>query len=352
MTNGRPHVRLVLLFVAIVTATACGHSPSASQFGFSESDELVIESDGSYNSTPAVVEAKNGDWVLAYRKGINHVDSPLVILRRSQDRGQTWSPEVAYFNTSQPDPTLALTPDGRLLVEFVKLDPSGIAGAAYSLSNDNGVTWGDFTFFDNPVGNTYAFPTAFVTVDGIMYGASYGPHGDGTDDAALWESVDNGTSWARRSLIRQATDAGINETAIAKAGMPRFIAVSRDDPGTNTWVHFSDDSGTTWGDQIDYTSQVGVLQLPQLIQAGNVLLLFGRQFDSTVFPHQFVAFASFDQGMTFQNRTVLDTYTGDSIDGGYCWPLLMGDGNVFVVYDADSNDLRQPDIKSLVLHVE
>ncbi len=74
-----------------------------------------------------------------------------------------------------------------------------------------------------------------------------------------------------------------------------------------------------------------------------------QQFDPAVYPNQFVAFASIDGGMTFTDRTVLDTYTGESIDGAYCWPLLTGDGQVFVVYYADSFNLRQPDIKSLVL---
>jgi hypothetical protein len=244
-----------------------------------------------------------------------------------------------------------LTPDGTLLIEFVKLDPNGVAGSAYSLSQDNGLTWSAFTFFDDPVSNTSAFPTIFLTVSGIMYAASYGPHGDGTDDSTLWESEDSGTNWIKRSLIRQTTDAGINETAIAQVGATRFLAVSRDDLSTHTWAHISDNSGATWGNQIDYTSQVGVLQLPQLIQAGKALLLFGRQFDPTTFPNQFVVFASLDGGMTFMDRTVLDTYTGEAIDGGYCWPLLMGDGQVFVVYYADSNNLRQPDIKSLVLQV-
>src|SRR5450631_249825 len=346
-------MKAILPFILIITATACSSIPSAQSppvpSGFSISDRQVIESDGTYNSTPAVAQAANGDWVLSYKKGLDHVDSPLVILRRSQDYGQTWSPEVVYFDTSQPDPTLALTPDGRLLIEFVKLDPNGVAGSAYSLSQDNGLTWGAFTFFDNPVSNTYAFPTAFLTVAGTMYAASYGPHGDCTDDSTLWDSVDSGTSWIKGSVIRQAADAGINETAIAEVGATNFLAISRDDLNTNTWAHFSDDSGVTWGNQIDYTSQVGVLQLPQLIQAGNALLLFGRQFDPTAFPNQFVAFASFDGGMTFTDRTVLDTYTGESIDGGYCWPLLMGDGNVFVVYYGDSHNLRQPDIKSLTV---
>jgi hypothetical protein len=346
-------MRTILPFIVIMTSTL--FSPSSpeqlppKQFAFRISNRQVIESDGSYNNSPSVAQAENGDWVLSYKKGLNHANSPLVILRRSQDRGKTWSPEVVYFDTSQPDPTLALTPDGTLLIEFVKLDPNGVAGSAYSLSHDNGLTWGPFTFFDNPVSNTYAFPTAFLPVAGTMYGASYGPHGDGTNDSTLWDSVDSGSSWMKRSPIRQAGDAGINETAIMQVGATRFLAVSRDDLNTNTWAHFSDDSGGTWGIQIDYTSQVGVLQLPQLVRVGKTLLLFGRQYDSHGPPHKFVVFASFDGGITFKHRTVLDTYTGDVIDGGYCWPLLIGGGKVFVVYYADSHNLRQPDIKSLVL---
>jgi hypothetical protein len=351
-------MKMALCLIAVLTSTAFGASspgqtPSekdpSEKVSFRIIDRQVIESDGNDNSTPSVAQAENGDWVLSYRKGPNEASSQLVILRRSQDRGRTWSPEVSYFNTSKPDPTLALTPDGKLLIELVELDPQGVPGSAYSLSQDNGLTWRPFTFFDDPASDTYAFPTAFLTVTGTMFGASYGPHGDGTNDARLWDSVDSGTSWIKGSLIRQAGDAGINETGIAKVGATRFLAVSRDDLSRKTWAHFSNDSGVTWGGQIDYTSQVGVLQLPQLIQAGKVLLLFGRQLDPSVYPHEIVMFISTDGGMTFRDRTVLDTYTGESINGGYCWPLKMGDHKVFLVYYADSHNLREPDIKSLVL---
>jgi hypothetical protein len=348
-------MRMKFQFMILIAVMACstisqGQKPRGHAF-IRIWDRQVIESDGMYNSTPAVARAENGDWVLSYRKGVDHVNSPLVILRRSHDHGQTWSPEVVYFNTSQPDPTLALTPDGTLLIEFVKLDPNGVAGAAYSLSQDSGLTWGPFQFFDDPASNTSAFPTAFMTVGRTMYGASYGPHGDGTDDAVLWNSEDSGLTWRKRSVIRQSGDAGINETTIAPVGTNRFLAVSRDDDSTNTWVHFSEDAGMTWGNQIDYTPQVGVLQLPQLIHAGRTLLLFGRQADPVIYPHEFVMFTSMDNGKTFANRRVLDTYTGEGIDGGYCWPILMDDGHIFVVYYADSNNLREPDIKSLVLGV-
>jgi len=178
-----------------------------------------------------------------------------------------------------------------------------------------------------------------------MYAAGYGLLEDGSDDASLWVSTDDGHSWVKRSRIRQAGDAGINETALTTVGPTTLLAMSRDDAGTHTWAHFSNDMGSTWGAQIDYTPQVGMLQLPQLLQTKDALLLFGRSPAA----NELVVFASNDGGQRFTDRTVLDTYTGLSIDGGYCWPILRRDGRVFVVYYADSEGLRLPDIKSLIL---
>jgi hypothetical protein len=321
----------------------------------------VIESDGMYNSTPGVVTAGNGDWVLAYRKGIGHSNSPLVILRRSQDQGKSWSPEVPYFDTSKPDPTLALTPKGDLLIEFVKQDPNSILGAAYSRSTDNGITWAPFQFFDQPVSNTSAFPGAFINVGTTIYAASYGPSTvDSGFSPFLWFSNDDGFTWTKLSELRKQGEPGLNETAITQTGPSQLLAVSRTDDSLDTYARRSDDMGVTWGPLISLGSQVGAIHLPQLIQVGPALVLLGRealaipgvQPPNTIgYPRQLVAFLSYDNGQTFQDGTVLDTYTGEQIDGGYCWPMLMPDGKVFVVYYADSHNLRQPDIKSLRLSV-
>jgi len=75
--------------------------------------------DHSYNSTPAVVETWRGDYVLSYRKGIGHSNSPWIILRHSSDHGATWGPELFQWNTTSLDPTLAKTPlAGDLMIEF------------------------------------------------------------------------------------------------------------------------------------------------------------------------------------------------------------------------------------------
>ncbi len=324
-------------------------------------DRQVIESDGTYNSTPSVVRAANGDWVLSYLKGSGHVNSHMVVLRRSEDQGQTWSPEAVYFDTSKPDPGLARTPDDELFISFVKLDPNGNAGAAFSRSTDNGLTWGPFAFFDHPVNNTAAFSALFATADHTMYGVGYGPStaDPALDNPTFWFSTDDGETWTKRSDLSQAGEPGLNETNIIRTGPDDLLAIARADDNIDTFGRRSDDMGASWGKLISYTVHLGTIQDPQLIRAHGALILLGRQAlgipgapQDIGFPRQLVAYVSYDQGRTFRYGTVLDTYTGQTIDGAYCWPLRMADGRIFVVYYADSHNLRKPDIKSLILRVD
>jgi len=68
----------------------------------------VIESDGTYNGFPGVAQAANGDFVLAYKKGPDHVNSPLVVLRRSSHV------EIQHC----PDSTRALAPTGNVQLQI------------------------------------------------------------------------------------------------------------------------------------------------------------------------------------------------------------------------------------------
>jgi hypothetical protein len=324
------------------------------------SNRTVIESDSMYNGFPGVVQAANGDFVLSYKKGSGHVNSPLVIVRRSSDGGVTWTPEVVLADTSIPDPGLMRTPLGDLIITYVKLDASGNAGAAFGRSSDNGLTWSPMTFFDTPVANTLVMDP-LLNVGSVMYGAGYGPYPDASGEApTLWSSADDGLTWTKLSDLRQPTDPGLDETAIALTAPNTLLAIMRTDDNLDTFGRYSSDMGMTWGPLLSYTTQIGVLQAPQLIQAGPALILMGRQnlaipgvvpSNTIGYPRQLVAYVSYNGGQTFGYGTVLDTYTGQQIDGGYCWPILLPNGQVYVVYYADSHNLRQPDIKSLTLSV-
>jgi hypothetical protein len=268
---------------------------------------------------------------------------------------------VPYFDTSKPDPTLALTPKSDLLIEFSKQDPTGNFGAAYSRSTDNGISWAPFQFFDQPISNTSAFSTAFLNVGTTIYAASYGPSTASSGFSPfLWFSNDDGLSWTKLSGLRKPGEPGLNETAIIQTSPSQLLSISRADDGLEPYGRRSDDMGLTWGPLISYTSQIGVLHLPQFVRAGPALVLLGRetlgipgvQPPNTVgYPRQLAAFVSYDNGQNFQYGTVLDTYTGRQIDGGYCWPIRLSDGTLFVVYYADSNNLARPDIKSVRLSV-
>lgn len=320
----------------------------------------VIESDGMYNGFPGVVQAANGDFILSYKKGPGHVNSPLVIVRRSSDAGITWSPEADLFDSSQPDPALIETPLGALLIALGKTDESGNVAGAFSRSTDNGSTWGPFTFFASPPAEAFGVAPS-LNVGLIMYGAGYGPFASGTGDTpSLWLSSDDGFTWTKRSELRQVGDPDLNETAIALADPNTIFAMIRTGDGLETYGRYSDDMGMSWGPLLSYGSQVGVLQAPQMIQVGAALILMGRETiaipgvqpaNTKGYPRQLVAFVSYDRGQTFGYGTVLDTYTGQQIDGGYCSPILLPNGQVYIVYYADSHNLQKPDIKGLMLSV-
>jgi hypothetical protein len=320
----------------------------------------VIQSDRTYNGFPGVVQAGNGDFVLSYKKGTNHVDSQLVVIRRSSDAGTTWSPEIVYFNAALPDPALVQTPSGDLLIALGKANQDGIETGAYSRSSDNGLTWGTFTFFQDPPLDTILMDP-MLNIGSTMYGTGYGPFQNGTGEApSLWLSVDDGFTWTQRSHLRLPGEPGLNETAIAYTAPDTLFAMMRTDSGLETFGRYSGDMGMSWEPLRSYTSQVGVLQFPMMAQAGPAIILLGREAmaipgvqpaNTIGYPRQLVAFVSSDGGQTFGYGIVLDQYTGQVVDGGYSWPILLADGQVYVVYYADSHDLRKPDIKSVTLSV-
>src|ERR1051325_6240647 len=170
-----------------------------------------------YNAFPAAVIAPNGEWLLAYAKGTGHVQISEHVIRRSQDKGKTWNSAIPTFGMS----AFANAPNGDIVVASQNQNAQGVGGASFRHSTDNGNTWSDPVLFDDPPNITGLFSTAFLSIDGTMFGSGYGKdpvNGISAFTPSLWVSSDNGLTWEKRSKLRLANEPGINETAIVQTG--------------------------------------------------------------------------------------------------------------------------------------
>lgn len=312
-----------------------------SQFD-SISNRQYITADGMYNGVSNSVIRIASGLLVAYYKGTNHTTPTSVGWKTSSDNGLTWSAEQLntpyyggpfYWNNH-------VMPGGTLLSSGT-IDAT-ITHKGYWLSTNGGVSW------SAPVSFSTVFTTRGYKVGSVAYCAGEGASLiDGADSSFLWKSVDDGVTWTQVSEIRNAGEPAQTETGVCLMPNGNIIAVSRDDGAdTNTYVHFSTDGGLTWGPVQDYTSQLGALALPQVINLGTVLMLTARQSNQ----FQVSMYLSYDNGVTWSSKIVLDTYSTSNINGGYTCPLVLDSTRVLVTYSADCTYPSDPDIKSVVIN--
>lgn len=298
---------------------------------------MTIQSDGQYNGPPVTVnQLHDGSWFLNYRYGTSHTIVLGLATQTSTDQGVTWTTASRNTGALTYDVYLQTTPAGNLLTTF---DTVG-GQQTYSRSVDNGVTWSPISSF-SPVPNGYFVTKAFA-VGTDMYMVSYN-----SGSAWMWKSGNDGVTWTRLGEIDQPGETQTSETGACRMGDGRIIAISRATTNAATFAHFSSDLGVTWTAAQDYTSKLGVLSLPQVLMWQGKVVVVGRSYPTRAL----VVYASADNGVTWTAGLTLDSYSGLAQDGGYCWPLVMDDGRLFVVYYANSTNPAKPDIKSLKIRL-
>ena len=170
---------------------------------------------------------------------------------------------------------------------------------------------------------------------------------DGTTDVSFWKSADNGVSFSKVSSVRQPGDASINESAAIQIGAKSIFLVARSASNMNTYVHTSHDLGVMWSSQVDYTSQIGVIQNPNLQRVGKVMVLHGRDFLAKTL----VAYFSYDNGVTFGSKLVLDTPILEARDAiSYSASVVLPGHNLLIAYETNVGNGAQ--INLLNLYVE
>lgn len=305
---------------------------------------------------PRVVRTANGRLLLFYRAGRAHASGDSsIVSRTSQDEGASWSDErrvwAAPTGTSAHNPVALVTPQGRIILwmsRYVYSDKSHERQpCVWCWSDDNGETWTDPVPFDRSAERSCYYVTdAIATSDGLLASdASFPPTGGGACYTQLWHSVD-GVTWKVRATLTRPDENMGDETALLETEPGTLLCLLRNRRTRGTLRLWSRDAGRTWSDREDLGEMIGVLQRPFLTRLDRTtVLLTGRDRDRRLV----VAYLSRDNGQSFGQRHVLDSYQSD---GAYTSACPIGQGSVLLTWYTDQGARPgQPDIKTASLTV-
>jgi Neuraminidase (sialidase) len=313
---------------------------------------------------PRMVRAKNGDLLLFYRVGVTHVSDPsTMVMRRSRNNGESWSDEQEIHRDPKPNHSATntvplVTPSGRILnwlASYGFKPPATRESTYWRYSDDNGATWSDAKLFDlNRTWSTYYVTDAITTSDGMLAcSANFPANFIGTCWAVIWHSADGGKTWRVRSELTKRTENRGDEVALLETAPGQILCLLRarqvpDNPIRKGLCQFrSADGGKTWTEGENLYPSLGcTLQRPVLTRIDkDTVLLTGRDLDRKLV----VAYVSRDNGRTFGERQVIDSYQGD---GAYTSAVVVAPDTVLMAYYSDVDSLpRMADIFTVKMKI-
>lgn len=313
-----------------------------------------------YDGFPSVVKATNGAVLLAYRRGVDHAEnSGFIALQRSSDNSASWSePSVLYTNQGVDlrDPQLHVAPNGSIIAFAPLLDETSYVsyGIKFAISSDNGLTFSGWSDFPNDGSNTsVAISSHLVNVGNVIYAITYSVTKNGAILSGkavniLWKSSDNGQSWGKVSLVNGETDASNEATITWLPGESRFLVISRDAAVSSTWLRkSSNSSGSSWESKANISAQVGVFQDPELTWVDGTLILAGRVSDR----FETVQFFSTNNGASFTDKYVIETYSLYNNIGGYTSTVVLNESLALIVYYTNTGHNQKPDIRQAAFRI-
>lgn len=331
--------------------TLCGLLPTAAFIHVAQATEkrptyVVVCSDagaGAYEAFPDVCRTANGELLCVFYAGFAHVSDPRpglpkgarIVLCRSRDDGQTWSPAEVVVDTpiDDRDASILALPNRELLVTFMTYDSQRAKGTHQVLtvrSSDSGKTWTSPEPTPTPFTQLEAVSTPPRRMpDGRLLLTPYGNHTGhprGYKHAALIESHDQGRTWNTVTEIKSSKHLLLEPDLVRLPG-DRLLLLARP---LMVWTE-STDGGKTWTDP----QELGIEgDCPYLLLTSKDILLCGVRQRSTKCTS---VIYSTDFGRTWKGPVVLD-----KVLGAYPSLVELPDGRVLVVYytDGASSDIR------------
>ena len=304
-----------------------------------------------------VTRLRNGRWVVTFSSGYWHGSPPLTPevladeecrksfeddhtrlgcphiwyaprggrahVMTSNDQGLTWSRPGTLVDTEMDDrhPTILQLDDGTLLCTFAEQRLPKISFAKYMLSSDAGKTWTE-PRSPHPgargSGNGRVIQLSGGTVAWAITGR-YDSHHQ-YSSTGIFLSSDRGETFELAAVLR--TDHDLYEATIAELPDGRLVAMARREGD----IFWSDDGGRTWTEP----AVTGVeLYDPHLLMMPNGVLAC---FHGSYKVRALRVILSRDAGRTWRGPGDHYGYSVDPSVYGYCDPMLLADGSVYLAY--------------------
>ncbi len=295
---------------------------------------LVTFTSGTWHATPPWTDEvrKDPEAVKCFEEwheiGLPDIDAPRggrCHIMHSDDDGLTWSKPAFLVDTEDDDrhPTILELDDGTWLCTFFKYRFPRIALAMYMRSTDQGKTWSEpKSLLEDGSAHSFGNGSAIQLVDGSLVLVAGGTYEAAPDNSAIGvlRSTDRGETFQLASVV-QAPRA-LHEPTVAQLPSGRLVMILRKE-GDICW---SDDGGVTW--EQSGSTEWGIFDPHVLVMPNGVLACFHGSYKKGGIR----VLLSPDGGKTWNGPGEGYGYSVERSTYGYCHPMLLPDGTVYVVY--------------------
>jgi hypothetical protein len=214
-------------------------------------NKVIRSNDGKYNSWPVITKAPNGDILVFYNKGSQHINGDptrAVVYKRSTDFGMTWSDEATILNDTYDDGVFSVgtTSAGTIIIIIRRvISDTTNYDQVVLRSTDNGYSWSAPVAIPVlPVSTISVSPILEVEGHGLMASFNDRPY----SCELIW-SPDDGVTWGNRQTITipaDPNDAPL-ECRFVYMGGGKIFGIGRTNVvGAGLFQLQSEDYGANW----------------------------------------------------------------------------------------------------------
>ena len=321
-----------------------------------------------------MVRLKSGEILFAYTHftgGKTDAAASHIALRRSKDGGKSWSTadEILVENEAKINTmsvSLLRLKSGDILLGYLTRETHQDMPFYVRRSRDEGMTWSDRLMATSPVSQDEKYfivnneRMIQISAGRIIVPAAFHPKGTERGRIIVFYSDDNGYEWKRSRSILDTPDpedlwTGLQEPGVVELKDGKLLMWMRTELGSQLYS-YSNDKGETWSKPVPsfLLAPCSPASIKRIPSTGDLLAVYNEL--STRYMHirkntknnhltwigertPLIAAISKDEGMTWQNRLVLE----DDPEGWFCYTSVLFEGDSVILSYAAEKQRNKPE---------